>query len=496
MAVLVASAALSGIAVGEEQAPGEPASFFGSAIESGGEPIRSGETVVAVVDGDVRDEIVIDSAGKYGDEAAFDEKLRVDSEAGEEVVFRLADAGGPAGGSAALEAGVFEVNLTFPDGAQGYVAPEAAVTLDATTVAPGETLSFSGANSSAHDDAAVVAYQWSIERDGNETAAFEGETATRSFEETGPREVELAVTDEANRTDVTNATFEVVTADASEPTETTTSDGTGGGGGGGFTGGSEATSGDGSETTSDLETPDNTSKETANETETTETGAEAEAPIAAIVEETVRIDDAVPDAPGTAVAFTTPTIRRIIFENDEASGNVTVQELNSTSDEGPPLPGALRVVTASAITVPPDHRDEGATVRAVIDPEQLPAGGIDRSELGVYRLPDGADQWQALPTKTNESDQEITVEAETPGFSRFVIAAPNASETPTDATPAREAPQPPEVVDAMEGAPSEETPAPSAGTDLGIVRPVGALVVLLLIIGGVGRILTPRRRGR
>ena len=68
--------------------------------------------------------------------------------------------------------------------------------------------------------------------------------------------------------------------------------------------------------------------------------------------ETVRIDDAVPDAPGTAVAFTTPTIRRIIFENDEASGNVTVQELNSTSDEGPPLPGALRVVPASARDAP------------------------------------------------------------------------------------------------------------------------------------------------
>jgi PGF-pre-PGF domain-containing protein len=406
MVVLLAIAAPCGIAMGEEQAPGEPASFFGSASESSGDPMQSGETIVAVVDGDVSDEIIVDSAGKYGDEAAFDEKLRVDSETGDKVVFRLGDAGGPVGGSAALEAGVFEVNLTF----------------DVTT----------------DDDS--------------------GSTGT-----------------------------------------TTTSGGTvSGGGGGGSTGGLGSTS-TGSETTAEPtssdETRDNTSNATGNETKRT-TGDGDEPPTTSIVKETVRIDDAAPSEPGTAVAFTTPTIRRIVLESGGASGTITVREFNSTSDEGPPLPGGLRVITASAITVPPAHRDEGATVRGVIETERLSRSDVDPSTLGVYRLPGDADQWQALPTTTNESDGRVIVKAETPGFSRFVIAASNASETPADATPTGGSARPPQVADAMGSVAPERTPAPSTGSDLGIVRPVGALVVLLLIIGGVGRLLTPRRRGR
>jgi PGF-pre-PGF domain-containing protein len=496
MALLVLSVAACGIAIANEQAPGEPASFFGSANESDGDPIRKGETIVAVVDGDVRDEITVEPAGKYGDEAAFDEKLRVDSETGDEVVFRLADAGGPVGGSTALEAGVLEVNVTFPDGAHEYIAPEAVVTLDTTMVAPGETLSFSGANSSAHDDAAVVAYQWSIERGGNETATFEDEKATRSFEETGTREVELEITDDANRTSVVNETFEVASDDSSGSTGATTSGGTVSSGGGGATGGFGGTSADGGGSSSTDETRDNTSNKTGNRTEKTGRVNGIRSSTASIVEETARIDDNSSDAPGTAVAFNTPTIRRVVFENDGTSGNVTVREFNSTRNDGPPLPGSLRVIAASEITVSPDLRDEDATIQAVIDPELLPASSIDPSDLGVYRLPDDTDQWQALATTVNESDERIIVEAATPGFSWFVVAAPSESETPVDVTPAREAARPLKIADAMGRIAPGDPPDSPTETGLGVVRPVGALVVLLILIGGVGRILTPRRRGR
>jgi hypothetical protein len=503
--LLAASAPLcgagAGIASAGDRPPGEPASFFGTALDADGDPIRAGETIVAVVDGEAVDAIEVDPAGAYGGEEAFDEKLRVDSGAGDEVVFRFADADGPIGGTADLEGGVFEVNLTFPDGAREYVAPDAAVTLGSATVAPGESLAVSGANSTAHDGAELVAYRWTVERAGNETAAFEGETATRRFDEAGTYEIELEVTDGVGRTDTANATVEVdPDAGTEEPTGTGGAGGLGGGGGaggggggggGGLGGGSGTTGGgDGSATATPAD-GDNGSRATGNGTGGIEAGARTELPTVPTVEETVRIDDAEPGAPGTAVAFEASAIRRIVFENDSASGDVTVREFGSVAAETPPLPGAARAVVASEITVPAAQRDGDALVRAVLDPET----GIDPDALVVYRLPDGADRWQALPTEATETARGIVVEAETPGFSRFVIAATEPSDAAADPTN-WDGSQSGSAAESSENAGPDRTPETAGADDLGIVRPVGALVALLAVVGTVGRLLRTNGRGR
>lgn len=107
-----------GTAVVGAQAPGEPANLYGHVSDQNGVPAPAGTTIVAVVDGNVEGEISIDTAGVYGTESAFGEKLSLDSAAGDKVHFHLHNASGPEAINSPydLNAGTDEHNLTFQAG--------------------------------------------------------------------------------------------------------------------------------------------------------------------------------------------------------------------------------------------------------------------------------------------------------------------------------------------------------------------------------------------
>ncbi|NGM69621.1 PKD domain-containing protein [Natronolimnobius sp. AArcel1] len=121
-AIIIISAITAGsVAIGaaQEGAPGPPANFYGEAVDDDGTLAPNGTTLVAVVDGTVSGEITVDEAGEYGGDDAFDEKLSLDSAAGDEVSFHVANASGPAAleSPVDLESGTHEQSLTFPSGA-------------------------------------------------------------------------------------------------------------------------------------------------------------------------------------------------------------------------------------------------------------------------------------------------------------------------------------------------------------------------------------------
>ena len=91
-----------------------PAAYFGSVMIDG-EPAEVGTEVVAEVDGEVRDSVVIEEEGQYGSGEAFDEKLIVagtPDESGEASVTFLVD-GEPAAEDHEWTAGTLhELNLT------------------------------------------------------------------------------------------------------------------------------------------------------------------------------------------------------------------------------------------------------------------------------------------------------------------------------------------------------------------------------------------------
>lgn len=111
------------VAVAQEQVPGDPINYYGDAVAADGVLAPEGTTVVAVVDGEVQDEITVGTPGEYGGDGAFEEKLVVGSDAGDEVSFHVGDANGPEATESPLtldapegDEGVQEQLLTFPAG--------------------------------------------------------------------------------------------------------------------------------------------------------------------------------------------------------------------------------------------------------------------------------------------------------------------------------------------------------------------------------------------
>jgi len=121
LALLLIVGLVSGVAVvsAQDDQPGEPVQFWGDIEDDDGIPAPDGTTIVAVVDGDVEDEITVDTTGAYGDEDAFGEKLTINEDAGEEVSFHIDSPDGSEaidGSPHNLESGVFEHDLVFPEG--------------------------------------------------------------------------------------------------------------------------------------------------------------------------------------------------------------------------------------------------------------------------------------------------------------------------------------------------------------------------------------------
>lgn len=490
--VALAGGTGAGVAVAEGSVPGQPASFFGSAVDENGTAIPRGTRVVGVVDGEVRGETVVGGPGTYGGGDAFDDKLRIDSAAGSEATIRLADADGAAGGTVRLEPGVFEENLTFPTGAFESVGPEASVSIEPSAAAPDETVSFDAAEADTTGGAAIASYRWTVTRNGTRIAAFGGERATRSFGSTGRYRVELRVEDDRGRTDTAAATFDIEAVASGGTSGTGSTGGTGGGGsvgaapgGGGGTGGGGGAAGSGPE-----------ENETGNGSDTgAESGAAEIDPTPDPVETASgRIADA---EAGPTVALEGTSIEEIVFDERGAKGPVSVREFEAVVGDAPPLPEGVLVASASLVGVPPERREGSALVRAVVDPAWLEANGLGVDRLTVYRLPDGGDRWQPLPTEATETEEGVLVEAETPGFSQFVVGgmAPPES-TPTGATEGGSEGK-------VAGTPAEGThpttaPTPDRGTaggDRGGLDPVrswSGLALLLAVVVTVAWILIPR----
>lgn len=101
-----------------QEAPGEPASFWGEAVDEDGNSAPTNTTLVAVVDGEVEDEITVETVGQYGEEDAFGDKLSLNSDAGDTVSFYINDPNGEAAldNPHDLNPGTYELDLEFPAG--------------------------------------------------------------------------------------------------------------------------------------------------------------------------------------------------------------------------------------------------------------------------------------------------------------------------------------------------------------------------------------------
>ncbi|TKX80490.1 PGF-pre-PGF domain-containing protein [Halorubrum sp. SD626R] len=112
-------------------------------------------------------------------------------------------------------------------------------------------------------------------------------------------------------------------------------------------------------------------------------------------------------------------VESIAFDTTDQIGEVTVTDVDpETTDVDPP--GGT--VTLQEIAVPDDATDQSATIRFRVSAERLDAVGAPAEDLSAVRLTD--DGWETLETSVaEETDEAVTLEAQTPGFSVFAVNA-------------------------------------------------------------------------
>jgi PGF-pre-PGF domain-containing protein len=130
---------------------------------------------------------------------------------------------------------------------------------------------------------------------------------------------------------------------------------------------------------------------------------------------------AVDEATGTSsVAFSGQTPVEGIDFDGAVEGAVGVAEYETPPAETGPAPGAS--VSVVEISVPDSATDTPATIRTRISADRIAAADADPSDLRLSRHADG--EWQALETSVvEETDGEVVLAAETPGFSTFAVSA-------------------------------------------------------------------------
>jgi PGF-pre-PGF domain-containing protein/PGF-CTERM protein len=121
------------------------------------------------------------------------------------------------------------------------------------------------------------------------------------------------------------------------------------------------------------------------------------------------------------------------YEGDAAvSGSVTVTELDDEPAEIGPSPGDS--VAVIEISVPEEATDRSATLRMDVSADRLTEIDADAEDLRVNRF--SAGEWQQLETEVVEqTDDGVTVSAETPGFSYFSVSAVSEPEAALSVAP-------------------------------------------------------------
>ncbi len=403
VALIVLLAAVAGgaaLAAAQEDPPGEPANFYGEAVDEDGVEAPVGTTIVAVVDGDVEGEITVETDGEYGDEDPFGEKLSLNSGAGDTVAFHVDDPTGPEATESPqdLESGTHEVDLTFPAGTFEDEPAVEAITLelDDETIEEGDETTATVTADLDDGSTEDVTDEATIESNDTEVATVDEATITGESDGTATIEAE-----HAGETDSVELTVEE--EDDPSPTPSPTPD----------------PDPEPEEEPDVIDDPEEI-EEVVEPPEDVEPTRAEESPIT-VDEET-----------GVAQATFTEnsSVASIAFDDDDVEGEATVTEYETESEETGPSPGTS--VSVSQITVP--DPDRSATVSTRVSTDRLEEVNADADELRINRFVDG--EWQGLETEVaDEDEQTIILQAETPGFSWFSVSAVSEPDAAFDVEP-------------------------------------------------------------
>ncbi|MFB1066379.1 PGF-pre-PGF domain-containing protein [Natrinema sp. H-ect4] len=144
----------------------------------------------------------------------------------------------------------------------------------------------------------------------------------------------------------------------------------------------------------------------------------------------------------STVSFQETSTEQITFDSADVTGDVTSRDLSSEPDETGPSPGTSTSVFE--INVPENAKDTSATIRTTVSKDRINETGVNAEDLRINRFDEEKGKWHGLSTTlVEERDNEVVLEAQTPGFSYFSVSAvsePTATATasPTTINPGEE----------------------------------------------------------
>ena len=191
---------------------------------------------------------------------------------------------------------------------------------------------------------------------------------------------------------------------------------------------------------------------------------------------------------GTTVVLPQTALDSIAFAEGGLSGDADVFELDALPEYAPALDDDQPFVSGFVIELDDELTNESATLTATIPAEQVEDADADADDLVVLRV--AGDDYEQLET-TVESNGNVTVSAETPGFSTFIVTTgdpvEDVEETPEPEDTPEDTPEPEDTP--VE--PEDETPAEPTDDD---TPGFGAVVALIALIAAA--LLATRRQTR
>jgi len=400
---IVGSVAVGPAAAQEEDVPSIPGVYYGDISTtdgSVGEPVL----IEAVADGEVVDTIVADADGSFGGPTVGDEKLEVQEPDSGEVEFHVG--GTPVQITTLEDTTIDSTTMPWDSGTQevlleaepDVLEPEFTV---AVTDAP-ETVE---AGSEMTVDAAVenigpVEGTAEVELLDEDETVVDTATPTVGIEETADTSLtwtpeETADGNETLTVQVGNSTDTVtVEVEALRTPEIAPDPGDGDDNGG--------------QAPAPVSPPDETDE---TETEVDEDGS---------ITETQPIFNS-EDFGLSQVRFSENThVVAITWDRDDINGTVETTAFDEPPNETTPVPGGIGVV--SEVIVADGLADESAIVEQRVATEQVDQIGADATELQGFRFTESG--WEQVPTQVgDQTDDEIIVETDVPGFSYLAVSA-------------------------------------------------------------------------
>ncbi|WP_205849558.1 right-handed parallel beta-helix repeat-containing protein [Natronorubrum bangense] len=196
----------------------------------------------------------------------------------------------------------------------------------------------------------------------------------------------------------------------------------------------------------------------------------------------------------TATFETDDGIREITFD-EAADGEVVVRTLDGVPEAAETPSGT--VLSVVQIAVPDSLTDSPATITTAVPTAQLEEAGATSDGLVISRLDSDSGEWDSLETTVDkETTDSVVINADTPGFSVFVVTA-DATDSAADDKSGKES-EPADETTADGELGEEPEPADERTDELDDEMPgfgvtISLVVILCLVVAARRRASTDRQ---